>query len=117
LLHTTYYFSFILTQNRATGERSWLFLGLLLFLGPNLARFFYLSSRLGLRRRGRALFKFIYGAGGVKQFLLARIKRMALAADFRMQFFLRGTRSKRVTAGAGNFGSGVKCRMDFVFHI
>lgn len=88
----------------------------LLFLGSNFARFLNLRRSLNGNRGLLALFKLIDAPSCIQKLLLAGVKRVALAADFRMQ--RRGCRAggKFVAAGAGNHNGGIELRMDGGFH-
>jgi hypothetical protein len=88
----------------------------LLLLGSNFAFFFNLSRGLNGNRGGGTLFKFVYGAGGIKQLLFARIKRVALTADFRVKCRRGRTGGKTIAAGAGYHDGGIELRMDGIFH-
>ena len=57
----------------------------LLLFRPGLALCLNFNNRFNLRGCGGALFEFVHVAGGVQQMLLAGVKRMAIAANFRVK--------------------------------
>jgi hypothetical protein len=87
-----------------------------LFLNPSFALFLGFFCSLDVRGGRGALLVFVNGTGGIQQFLLARVKRMALAADFRADFGDRGTGRKSIAAGANDFGIGIKFGVNLGLH-
>src|SRR5687767_11719239 len=82
------------------------------------------SLLLGASRRGglleavraaKLLAKTLDAPGGVDELLLAREKRMAVAANVDVQLRLRAARRERVTASAVN-RAGVVTGMNLLFH-
>lgn len=88
----------------------------LLFGCPGLALFLGFNRGLYGAGHGRALFKLVHVAGRVQQLLLAGIKRVAVAANFRVEFFHGGAGGKLIAAGAGDNRCGIKLGMDGGFH-
>ena len=64
---------------------------------------------------GKTGFRLFHAAGGVDELLLARVERVAGRAQFRADFFLRGTGHEVVATGTGNLGRVVH-RVDVVLH-
>jgi hypothetical protein len=58
---------------------------------------------LGGEGFGSALLEFVHATGGVHEFLLARVKRMADVANANDNRGLGGTRLDHIAAGATNF--------------
>ena len=52
-----------------------------------LRSFFTLTTDFNANGRCAALFKFVHDSGNIQKLLLAGVKRMALAANFRMELF------------------------------
>jgi hypothetical protein len=84
---------------------------LLLFLH---AYFLHLWFRHGFRA---ARLELLDAAGGVDQFFLARIERMALGTDLHFDLLLGGTHRERVAARAHNVRLGKIGRMNIFFHM
>lgn len=76
----------------------------------------FLGNLFGGNLRGASLETF-HAAGGVNNLVVARIKRVAGAANFYVYFFLGRTNGKSITAGANNFGFGEIFWVDICFHI
>jgi hypothetical protein len=75
-------------------------------LGGKLDFFLFLRGVFGLRGQGLggALLEFVHAAGGVHEFLLAGVKRMADVADADDDRGFGGTRLDDVATGATNLG-------------
>jgi len=80
------------------------------------SRLFNLCRGLNCNGSGRALFEFVDGAGGVQKLLFAGVKRVALAADFRVQRLRGGTGFKSIAAGAGDDNGGIELGMNRGLH-
>lgn len=91
-------------------------LWLLLLLGSGFAFFFGFDGCFDAGCGGNAALELVYAAHGVEQFLLAGIKRVALAANFGMQFFNRRSGCKTIAASTGHNGAGVKLGVNVGFH-
>lgn len=90
---------------------------IILFLfRTRLAGFFGLNLGLGQSGFLNALLETLHSTGGVHQFLLAGIKRMALAADFSVDFLNGRAGGKSIAASAFNYGVGIKLWVDGSFH-
>jgi hypothetical protein len=87
------------------------FLGMLSF-----SEFF--GNAFGFEHTGlaSALFEFIDGAGDIQQILLAGVERMAIGANFNMEFLFGGTRFECMSASTNYFGVGEICRVEILFH-
>jgi hypothetical protein len=79
--------------------------------------FLFLRGVLGLggERLGGALLEFVHAAGGIHEFLRARVKRMAGVANADDDGLLGGTRLDDVATGATNLGVHI-FRMNVRFH-
>ena len=93
-----------------------MYLILVLFLGSGFSLFF--RRRRGFNFRGLfpALLESVHGSGGIYQFLGAGVKRMALAANFRMDFLLGRTGNKSMAASTNHFGVIIKLWVNFLLH-
>src|SRR6056297_26946 len=70
--------------------------------------YFFLGLHFGL--------EFFHSLGGIDQFLLTGIKRMAIGTDLHFQFFLSGTGGKTIAADASNLNIFVILGMNILFH-
>ena len=59
---------------------------------------------------------FLNASSSVNHLFFARIERMAIGADFNLQFLFGRSSFNNVAAGTGNLGFGEVCRVDILFH-
>ncbi len=78
------------------------------FLGDALA--------LEFRAFACALFEFVDSTGDIQKILLAGKERVAVRANFNMEFLFGGTRGKGVAAGTNDFGICEICWVKVFFH-
>jgi hypothetical protein len=64
----------------------------------------------------RSFLELFYGASDIQEILFASVERMAVVANFNMEFLFSGTRVESVAASTYNLGISKISWVEFFFH-